>query len=251
MNIEGSVVEIEYHRSTTMQTTTTHRYIAYLRVSTDRQGKSGLGLEAQQAAIVDFARSNNGHVIDSVVEVESGKNNDRPQLAKAMKLCRVYNATLLVAKLDRLSRNVHFLTGLMEARVRFRCCDMPDANETILQFMAVIAEHERKAISARTKAALSAAKARGKKLGRYKGKAGNWYIPAAKDRKRAASVMDDTANKFARDLVDIFEHLEEQGFVSGCAKAEELNRMNVPTFRGGKWTSKQVIRYLDRINPRC
>src|SRR4051794_16071048 len=136
----------------------------YLRVTTDRQGRSGLGLEAQRKAVEDYLNGGQWSVTAEFVEVESGKRVDRPKLADALTLCRLHNATLVIAKLDRLSRDAHFLLGLQKAGVRFVAADMPEANETLVGIMAMIAQAERKMISDRTKEALAAAKARGKRL---------------------------------------------------------------------------------------
>src|SRR5665213_3319232 len=140
-------------------------FVTYLRVSTARQGRSGLGLDAQRAAVADFLTARGGLEVASYREVESGKVNDRPQLEAALKRCRQTRATLLVAKLDRLSRNAAFLLALRDAGVRFICADLPDANELTIGVLAAVAQHEREAISARTKAALQAAKRRGVRLG--------------------------------------------------------------------------------------
>ncbi len=145
------------------------RYIAYYRVSTARQGRSGLGLEAQRAAVREYLNGGRWRLIDEVTEVESGKRSDRPELARALAACRVHNATLVIAKLDRLARNVAFIANLMEARVDFVAVDMPEANRLTVHVLAAIAEHEAAAISARTKAALSRAKARGTRLGGDRG----------------------------------------------------------------------------------
>src|SRR5215207_5058697 len=142
------------------------RYVSYLRVSTDRQGRSGLGLEAQRKAVADFLNGGRWDLIAEFVEVESGKRDDRPKLAEALALCRLHNATLVIAKLDRLSRDAAFLLNLQKAGVRFVAADMPEANELVVGIMAVVAQAERKMISARTKAALAAAKARGVRLGK-------------------------------------------------------------------------------------
>src|SRR6478609_1044909 len=142
------------------------RYVSYLRVSTDRQGRSGLGLEAQRKAVEDFLNGGRWDLIAEFVEVESGKRDDRPKLAEALGLCRLHNATLVIAKLDRLSRDAAFLLGLQKAGVRFVAADMPEANELVVGIMAVVAQAERKMISTRTKAALAAAKARGARLGK-------------------------------------------------------------------------------------
>ena len=144
---------------------TTGKFIAYHRVSTDRQGSSGLGLEAQQKAVMDYLNGGDWQLLDALTEIESGKRSDRPELAKALAECRRHKATLVIAKLDRLARNVAFISGLMEAKVDFVAADMPEANKLTVHIMAAMAEHEREQISARTKAALAAAKARGAKLG--------------------------------------------------------------------------------------
>lgn len=142
------------------------RFIVYLRVSTDRQGRSGLGLEAQQEAVQRYVSAKGGAIVyPPYVEIESGKRNDRPELAKALKQCRLTGATLIVAKLDRLSRNAAFLMTLRDSGVAFIAADLPEANTMTVGIMALVAQHEREAISARTRAALAAAKARGKALG--------------------------------------------------------------------------------------
>src|SRR3954467_13708375 len=138
------------------------RFVSYLRVSTDRQGRSGLGLEAERKAVKDFLNGGRWDLIAEFVEVESGKRDARPKLAEALALCRLHNATLVIAKLDRLSRDAAFLLGLQKAGVRFVTADMPEANELVVGIMAIVAQAERKMISARTKAALAAAKARGR-----------------------------------------------------------------------------------------
>src|SRR5215213_6425076 len=143
-------------------------FVSYLRVSTDRQGRSGLGLEAQRKAVDDFLNGGQWELIAEFVEVESGKRDDRPKLAEALALCRLHSAILVIAKLDRLSRDAAFLLGLQKAGVRFVAADMPEANELVVGILAVVAQAERKMISARTKAALAAAKARGVRLGKPK-----------------------------------------------------------------------------------
>src|SRR4051795_11226987 len=142
------------------------RYVSYLRVSTDRQGRSGLRLAAQRKAVEDFLNGGRWDLIAEFVEVESGKRDDRPKLAEALALCRLHNVTLVIAKLDRLSRDAAFLLGLQKAGVRFVAADMPEANELVVGIMAGGGQAERKMISMRTKAALAAAKARGVRLGK-------------------------------------------------------------------------------------
>src|SRR5262249_33260687 len=137
----------------------TRKFVSYCRVSTAKQGKSGLGLEAQEAAIAEHV--GNGKLIEKYIEIETGKNDDRPQLRKALHRAKVTAATLVIAKLDRLSRNLRFIAELQESKVKFVCADMPDANELTIHIFASLAQHERKVISERTKRALQAAKARG------------------------------------------------------------------------------------------
>lgn len=146
-----------------------HRFVSYLRVSTDRQGWSGLGLEAQRVAVVAHLAGGDWTLLDEIVEVESGKATaDRPQLARAMALSRLTGTTLCVAKLDRLSCDAHFLVGLDKADVAFVAMDMPNANKLTVGIMALVAQQEREAISARTEGALAAAKTRGTRLGGYR-----------------------------------------------------------------------------------
>src|SRR3954465_3988703 len=140
-------------------------FVSYLRVSTDKQGASGLGLEAQREAVERHVRSVDGRLLSEHIEVESGKNNDRPEIAKALAAARARRATLVIAKLDRLARNLHFVTGLQDAGVDFVACDNPQANKLMIHMLVAFAEHEREQISTRTKAALAAAKARARKRG--------------------------------------------------------------------------------------
>ncbi|MDP4301977.1 recombinase family protein [Leptothrix discophora] len=163
--------------------TPTPRFVAYVRVSTQQQGASGLGMEAQQAAIAQHVNRCGGELAGEFVEVESGRKTDkqRPQLAAALVLAKKAKATLVIAKLDRLARNVHFISGLMEAGVQFVALDMPEANKLTLHVMAAFAEHEREAISKRTQDALMAAKSRGVELGTKGGK----NIKAVNDARKA------------------------------------------------------------------
>src|SRR6266404_4008447 len=139
----------------------TGKFVSYLRVSTQKQGESGLGIEAQRTAVAEYLNGGRWKLLAEYVEVESGKHNERPQLAAATTLAKATGATLIVAKLDRLARNVHFISCLMESGVDFVAADMPMTNKLTVHVLAAVAEHEREMISQRTKAALAAAKARG------------------------------------------------------------------------------------------
>src|SRR6478752_10484009 len=141
------------------------RFVAYFRVSTGRQGKSGLGLEAQRASVINYLNGGTWELVGEFVEVESGKHSDRPRLAEALQVCRKHRAKLVIAKLDRLSRNLAFIATLMESGIEFVAVDNPHANKLTVHILAAVAQHEREMISERTKAALAAAKARGKRIG--------------------------------------------------------------------------------------
>src|SRR4051812_37318711 len=163
------------------------RFVAYYRVSTDKQGRSGLGLDAQRAAVARHAAVAGGVVTTAFEEVESGRRGDRPQLGLALTECRLRRAVLLIAKLDRLARDAHFLLGLEKAGVEFVAADMPYANRLTIGVMALVAEEEARATSARTKAALAAAKARGIQLGNPRLKPGD--APAAAGARAAWSAL--------------------------------------------------------------
>src|SRR5215471_699034 len=182
------------------------KFIAYYRVSTKRQGRSGLGLEAQEAAVRDFLNGGNWRLVKEFTEIESGKRTDRPQLEKAFQACRVYGAKLIIAKLDRLARNVAFISNLMESGVEFEAVDFPQANRLTIHIMAAIAEHEAKMISDRTRAALAAAKARGKRLGGFRGRAGT-----AADCAKARQAKSITATARAADLAPVIEDIRAAG----------------------------------------
>src|SRR5215472_16751989 len=134
---------------------TTAKFVSYLRVSTDRQGRSGLGLEAQRKAVTDYLNGGNWELLAEFVEIETGKRDDRPKLKEALHRCKVTGATLVIAKLDRLSRNLAFIAALQDSGAKFVAADTPEANETMIQFIAVIAQHARKIIRTRTKTALT------------------------------------------------------------------------------------------------
>ncbi len=213
------------------------RFIAYLRVSTQRQGRSGLGIEAQRAAIAAFLQSG-GSLLGEHVEVETGTKNDRPELTKAMEACRLKGATLLIAKLDRLSRDAAFLLGLQKAGVDFVAADMPGANRMTVGIMAVVAESERQMISDRTKVALAAAKARGTALG-------GWRGGEKVDGRKGAQANRRAADSFAASLMPILAPMVSSG-ASLRAMAGELTRQGIRTARGGQWTAGAVRAVLER-----
>src|SRR5262245_35551307 len=221
------------------------KFVAYLRVSTDRQGKSGLGLEAQREAVQRFIQARGGVIVArEYVEVESGKRNDRPKLAQALKQCRLTGATLVVAKLDRLSRNAAFLLTLRDSGVDFVAADLPEANTMTVGVMAVVAQHEREAISARTKAALAAARARGTKLGgRRRGAA-----EIATYQRQGVIAATLCADRKADELRETIEALQEER-LSLNSMAARLNEQGVLTSRGkaGGWTATAVRRVLARL----
>ena len=187
------------------------KFVSYVRVSTARQGRSGLGLAAQRDAINTYLNGGRWTLVDEYVEVESGKNSDRPKLAEALSMCRLHRATLLIAKLDRLSRNVAFVSALMDAGVKFIAVDMPMATELTVHILAAMAQHEAKMISARTKAALKAAKARGTVLGGRKVSAERWTRIARDGRKEGNAARSEMASKWAADVFPVIRDLQKNG----------------------------------------
>jgi len=220
------------------------KFISYLRVSTARQGASGLGLEAQREAVSRYLNGGNWTLVQEFVEVESGKRNDRPAVAEALRLCRLHKATLVIAKLDRLARNVHFISSLMESGVDFIACDFPEANRLTVHILAAVAEHEAAMISARTKAALAAAKARGVALGGQRGDLSRMATMAAKGTRQSATVRQEAASKRRADLLPVIADLREKGATSLRELAMGLNSAGLVSARGGDWTATQVMRVL-------
>lgn len=194
------------------------RAIAYYRVSTDRQGRCGLGLEAQRSCVSDCVHARGWALGAEFAEVESGKRNDRPAFLQALNRCRLHRATPVIAKLDRLSRDAHFLLGLEKANVEFLAVDMPNANRLSVGIMALVAEEERRMMSARSKGALATAKARGVKLG---GRGTSTVCPAA--HVRSAEVGGAAADELGRLLHSIIEELKVAGITSLQALADALN----------------------------
>ena len=209
------------------------RLVAYERVSTARQGASGLGLEAQRKVIEDFAASRGAEVLARFTEVESGRKADRPELLKALHLAKVTGATLVIAKLDRLSRNAAFLLALRDSGVRFVAVDMPEANDLTVGIMALVAQAEREAISRRTKEALAVAKARGVKLGNPHGAAS--LRRAGKGGAALRAAVSANAAAFAADLAQVLADIRANGHTSLRAIAAELTARGIRTRRGGTW----------------
>lgn len=210
------------------------RYVAYLRVSTTRQGQSGLGLEAQREAVTRFVGDGRGELLDEFVEVESGKLRDRPGLSAALALCRKTSACLIIARLDRLARNVAFVSSLMDGGVEFVAVDAPYANRLMLHILAAFAEHEREMVSARTKAALHAAKARGVVLG------ANGSVLGAKRQAEATA--------FARTLAGTVREAQAEGLGTLQAISDRLNDLGLVTREGVRWSPGTTRRLLDRIS---
>ena len=218
------------------ETTNEHRgnYVAYYRVSTDEQGRSGLGLEAQKKAVEEFLNGGDWDLVAEFTEVESGGKSDRPELEKALKLCKRRKATLVIAKLDRLARNVHFISGLMERGVKFCAVEFPNADPFMLHVHAAMGEHERRLISQRTKAGLERAKARGVKLGR------NGMALAKQNAARA--------NSQAKELRPVIRRLRKEGVTTTRAIAAALNDQGIKSARGGQWHPQTVSLLLKRID---
>lgn len=225
--------------------TAASRLVAYERVSTARQGRSGLGLDAQRVAIDAFATSRSAEVLARFTEVESGRRNDRPELDKALTLAKLTGATLVIARLDRLSRNAAFLLTLQASGVRFLACDMPEANDLTVGIMALVAQAEREAISRRTKEALAAAKARGVKLGNPNGAAA--LRRAGKGGTALQETVARNADAFARALAPTVAAIRAEGHVSLRAIATELNARGIRTRRGGRWHVSTVRNLLVRL----
>jgi DNA invertase Pin-like site-specific DNA recombinase len=221
------------------------KFVSYLRVSTIRQGISGLGLEAQREAVASYLNGGKWSLVQEVVEVESGKRNDRPAIAEALRLCRLHRATLIIAKLDRLARNVHFISSLMESGVEFIAVDFPQANRLTVHILAAVAEHEASMISARTKAALGAAKARGVKLGGQRGSLDRMQEMARRGNGASAAVRRAASDKRNEDLLPVIEDIRAAGAFTAQQIAGGLNERGITAARGGTWSAVQVRRILN------
>ena len=218
-------------------------FVSYLRVSTQKQGQSGLGLEAQRKAVEDYLNGGDWNLIEEVVEVESGKKNKRPKLNEAIELCKASGATLVVAKIDRLTRDAAFLLNLKDAGIDFIAADMPEANRLTIGIMALVAEQEREAISKRTKEALAAAKVRGVQLGAYRD--GNFVgrVGTSKDAKNASEARTALYRSRAAANLPMIKKVDPDNSLSLRGIAQKLNDLGVPTISGkGNWSANSVRR---------
>ena len=217
------------------------KYVAYYRVSTSKQGINGLGMDAQEKAVSTYLDAQDGELIDSYREVESGKINKRPELEKALRRCRLTGATLVIAKLDRLSRNAAFLMALRDSEIAFVCCDMPEANNLTVGLLACLADYERQLISERTKAALSAAKARGIKLGNP-----NLANVRNLDTSRATAAKSARAAARNAEIREVIHELKADAGedLSSRAVAGLLNNAGYTTSTGRPWHHQGVLRVL-------
>ncbi len=223
----------------------TGKFVSYCRVSTARQGQSGLGLDAQKKAIADFLNGGDWELMGEYIEIESGKKNDRKELTRALHRCAMTGSTLLIAKLDRLSRDLHFISSLQKAGVEFTACDMPSASKFTIHILASVAEHEREMISQRTRLALQAAKARGQVLGSPNNLNGD---AAAKGRKCGNAANKAKAESFAIKISPVIEEFQTQGLSLRQITAE-LNNRNILTASGqlGCWCPASVRNVILRI----
>lgn len=222
-----------------------NKYVSYYRVSTKKQGQSGLGLAAQRECIAGYLQSVGGKLCSEYIEVESGKLTARPELGKALATCRIHSATLIVAKLDRLARDAHFITGLQrEQGVEFCAVDFPAANRLVLTIIAAVAEYEAKLISDRTMAALVQAAKRGVQIGGY---ADNCAEIARKGSKASARVRTKAAAQRARDLQPVIQELRSSGATTLVAIAAGLNERGITTTRGNQWSPTAVMRVLEGL----
>ena len=218
------------------------KFISYLRVSTDKQGQSGLGIEAQRKAVDDYLNGGAWQLLREYVEIETGKRNDRPQLAAALAHAKATGATVVIAKWDRLARNVAFTAALLESGVEFVACDNPHATRFTIHILAAVAEHEAAMISVRTRAALAAAKARGQKLGNPNG------ARALRGLGNAAGIaaVSASANRHAAQVLPVIGAIRDDGVTSLLGIAAELNRRGILTARGGQWYATTVRNLLER-----
>ena len=225
------------------------KWVSYLRVSTGRQGREGLGIAAQRDAVAALVRAQGGRMLDEFVEVESGGNNDRPELQRAIRRAKVSGARLVIAKLDRLSRSASFLLHLRDSGVRFVAADLPTADETVVGIMAVIAQREREVIAQRTKDALAVARRRLAKVGRRLGNPNGAAAlrRAAKGNRAALAQVAEDAQARAEQYRDTLADVDPKGTLSLRMVAAELNRREIEAPRGGRWYPMGVARLRERL----
>lgn len=221
------------------------KFVAYYRVSTARQGRSGLGLDAQRQAVAEYLNGGKRALLREFTEIESGKLNARPELEQALRLCKVTGATLVIAKLDRLSRNAAFLLTLRDSGVQFIAADIPDANALTVGILALIAQHEREAISRRTREALAAARRRGIKLGNPNG--AKALRRARKGNRAALVAIRQQADAHAARLRPVLEDLRAKGVGTLAGIAAALNAGEMRTPRGATWHPSSVRNLLARV----
>jgi DNA invertase Pin-like site-specific DNA recombinase len=237
----------------------TGKFISYLRVSTDKQGRSGLGLEAQRQAVDDFLNGGSWTLLREYHEIETGKHADRPALTEALHHCKITAATLVIAKLDRLSRDLEFIARLQKSGTRFVCTDMPEANELTIHLLAAIAQHERKMTSERTRAALGSIKRTIGEKGSYTSRTRGTTIArlgnphgaealrrAGKANSAAIAAVHEAADEHARDIMPVIDDIRRTGIVSFKGIAKELNAREIRTARGGAWHPSTVRNLLAR-----
>jgi DNA invertase Pin-like site-specific DNA recombinase len=227
-----------------MQDTHSQQFVSYVRVSTERQGKSGLGLDAQRAAVTTYIAGLQGRLLQEFREIESGKKDERPQLAAALAACRKHKAVLVIAKLDRLARRVSFISALMDGDVDFVACDFPQANRLTLHILAAVAEHEREMISQRTRAALQAARTRGVRLGNP--------TNANVCLERARAARSAKARRWAENVRPVIDQIMRSGANSLRVIGAALMARGVTTARGNtRWHPEQVAAVLKITDARA
>ena len=220
----------------------TNKFVAYYRVSTTKQGKSGLGLAAQEHATESYLERVEGELIGAFTDVESGSKDNRPELQKALRECRLTGATLLIAKLDRLSRNRRFLMELSDSSTDFVCCDMPEANNFTVGLLACLADYERQLISERTKAALQVAKSKGVKLGNP-----NLHLVRNTNTKAAVLARSKSAQNRNSELRQVIKEIQGSSSVPLTLRqiANHLNKAGYTSSRGGEFYPTSVQRILE------
>lgn len=227
-----------------MTTPQATKFVAYYRVSTQRQGQSGLGLEAQEADVERMVIQRGGVLLATYTEVESGRKKNRPELEKALRHCKATGATLIVAKFDRLARNTRYLLEILDSVKEIVACDMPTINRMVITILAAVAEEEARLISARTKAALAAKKARGEQVGGFR--EGAFKCDIAERQKKVAKALSEAADRHALEVAGFVRREYNAGkSLRGIARA--LNADGVKTLKGGKWYATTVKNLLKRL----